>query len=93
MKTFEELYQLIEKNFQWDKVLKTMIALNWKWHHRNALIVPSLKRIKSTAYNLLKQAYEDKTSCGSGGFRAGYEDGELWLEFVVEDIQTGDLYI
>ena len=75
--------------FEFDKVLKTMIALNWKWvkeDHKSLddLEIPSIERIRKTARKALIRAIEIKDLTSGGGFEAEYKDGELSLKFVVE---------
>ena len=85
----QEAIDNIMDYFDFDKVLKTMIALDWKWvkeNHKdiNDLEIPSIERIRKTARKALMRAIEIKDYTSSGGFEAEYNDGSLSLKFVVE---------
>jgi len=86
----QEAIDNIMDYFDFNKVLKTMIALDWKWvkeNHKdiNDLEIPSIGRIRKTARKALIRAIEIKDYTSSGGFEAEYEDGVLYLRFVVEE--------
>ena len=86
----QEAIDNIMDYFNFDKVLKTMIALNWKWvkeDHKSLkdLEIPSIERIRKTARKALMRAIEIKDYTSSGGFEAEYDDGNLYLRFVVEE--------
>lgn len=86
----QEAVDNIMDYFDFDKVLKTMIALDWKWvkeDHKSIadLEIPSIERIRKTARRLLIRAIEIKDSTSTGGFQAEYDDGTLYLRFVVEE--------
>ena len=86
----QEAIDNIMDYFDFDKVLKTMIALDWKWvkeNHKdiNDLEIPSIERIRKTARKALIRAIEIKDYTSSGGFEAEYDDGNLHLRFVVEE--------
>ena len=86
----QEAIDNIMDYFDFDKVLKTMIALDWKWvkeDHKSIddLEIPSIERIRKTARKALIRAIEIKDYTSSGGFEAEYKDGELFLKFVVEE--------
>ena len=85
----QEAIDNIMDYFNFDKVLKTMIALDWKWvkeDHKSIddLEIPSIERIRREARRLLIRAIEIKDSTSTGGFQAEYNDGSLSLKFVVE---------
>ena len=86
----QEAIDNIMDYFDFDKVLKTMIALDWKWikeDHKslNDLEIPSIERIRKTARKALIRAIEIKGYLSSGGFEAEYDDGNLYLRFVVAE--------
>ena len=97
MKTFDELWKDLEENFDWEKVHKTMVFLDWKWQFEG---VPSIEKIKESSKKLLQQCYNEatlsdsvnKSSVGSGGLYASYAifgnnntwHNELSLEFKLE---------
>lgn len=79
-KSFEEIWDNIEKNFDWCRVHTAMQALDWVWTPSES--VPSIKEMKKTAKELLLAVYaEETTNTGTGGFYASSEDGEIGLEF------------
>ena len=85
----QEAIDNIMDYFDFDKVLKTMIALDWKWVKEDResiddLEIPSIERIRKTARKALMRAIEIKDSTSTGGFQAEYNDGSLSLKFVVE---------
>jgi hypothetical protein len=89
MATEQEMIDEIMDCFEFEKVHKTMVALDWKWV--SCKEVPELHEIKKAAREHLKRAIAEGTSW-SGGFRATY-DGNinvLELMFVVEDWDTRD---
>jgi hypothetical protein len=86
--------------FNFEKVLITMHALDWKWVEESGKAghsVPSIKRMKNAALRLLTRSVAD-TCCGSGGFEATYyppdeenKDGAFALRFVVtQSFSTND---
>ena len=86
----QEAIDNIMDYFNFDKVLKTMIALDWKWFKEDYksiddLEIPSIERIRKTARKALMRAIEIKDYTSSGGFEAEYDDGNLYLMFVVEE--------
>jgi hypothetical protein len=93
-KSFEYLAERCGNEFDFFKVHKVMMALNWCWFFgkdvdgMDLMGVPSVSTIRNHAYRLLKEAYEDGGRHGTGGFTAGMEEGELYLEFSIEDWST-----
>ena len=86
----QEAIDNIMDYFDFDKVLKTMIALDWKWvkeDHKSIadLEIPSIERIRKTARKELIRAIAIKDYTSGGGFEAEYDDGNLYLRFVVEE--------
>lgn len=74
--------------FDWDKVHKAMVALNWTW--RNG--VPSELNLVQESIRHLHEAIRYCTTSpdtsfftGSGGLQVGVEDNILTLRFVVSD--------
>lgn len=93
MKTFEEKWQIILENFGWERVYKTMKALDWDWcidKKNNLYGIPTIKTLQNSAKRLLKDAWDEKKGISSGGFTATYEDGDLALDFTVEAMYSGD---
>ena len=92
-KSFDFLIEKIFKSFDFKKVYKVMKALDWHWHiHDENYGIPRIDTLKKEARRLLFEVYEQgKGSISTGGFSAGYEDGELWLSFSIEECHTCDL--
>lgn len=88
-KSFDFLWNKIEPYFNWKRVHDVMTFLNWEWKGDG---VPSIETIISSARQRLFEVWEKEISGqSSGGFSAGYENGELWLSFTLEDCHTSDL--
>ena len=93
-KSREQLIDEIVENFNWDKVYRTMEALNWTWVDSEGE-TPSIGKLITTATRLLRDAYDGAEKeqytylAGTGGFEAVcFADGEdgmyrLELRFVV----------
>lgn len=90
-KSFEFLTKQIHENFRWDNVHKAMMAVNWCWSlgrdsfGKDNYGVPNIETIKNHAFALLKTAYDDEKQISSGGFSAGWDSGELYLTFTLEE--------
>ncbi len=90
-KSFKYYSDELNENFNWNKVHKAMIAVEWHWYfgkdkfNADNMGIPSLETIKNHAYALLKEAYDDMLTHSTGGFTAGWERGELFLSFTLED--------
>lgn len=93
-KSFEYFTKEIGENFNWEKVHKAMKALDWVWYFgkdklgKDQMGIPDIPTLKNSAYLLLKESYEDGLTHGLGGFSAGWEDGEMFLAFTLEDYCT-----
>ena len=103
MKTFEELWEDIEKNFDWEKVHKTMVFLNWTWGFDFINGVPSMVQLKNSTKGWLRQCYDTSKRGGKrsksiscGGFTMKYAEfhdqpkphNELTLEFTIESFSV-----
>lgn len=90
-KSFAHISKLIHEEFNWENVHKAMKALDWCWKMgvdefgKDRMGIPSLDTIKNSAYSLLKQAYDTGNHISTGGFSAGWEDGQLYLIFTLEE--------
>jgi hypothetical protein len=87
MDRIDAIYELL-RSFNFEKVEKTMRALEWKWAVGQELRVPEIDEMKDTCSRLLNAAARDKTTVSSGGFEASYKiddfDKEVFtLKFVV----------
>ena len=85
-KQFSLLEKELLKDFDFKKVHKAMLALEWEWRMGDSTYgIPSKKTIKETARRLLKEAFDRKATIGTGGFTASYDGETLLLMFVVEE--------
>ncbi len=94
-KSFEYLTEQIYGSFDFKNVHKAMKATNWNWslgvdeYGNPQMGIPSLDNIRNLAHSLLKEVYEaGKGQISTGGFRAGWDDGELYLQFTFEEAST-----
>lgn len=91
---FLSKWAYISEHFDWRKVHKVMEVLNWKWYFckDKEVRVPTIDELKQRAEDLLYQVFTDSdiSSVATGGFEAGMDDGELWLNFSIEGINTTD---
>ena len=88
----DKMIDEIMEEFNWDKVLKTMWALEWKWATANGGI-PNMDELQATAEQLLRDAadarlgryrgehWEMPIICGTGGFEA-----KAWCDEYVNKI-------
>ena len=59
--------------FDFDKVHKTMIALNWGWGVPQ--VIPEESELRAKARKMLRRVgFEDSIMCGSGGFVASRDE-------------------
>ena len=77
----------IVDEFDFEKVHRVMLALNWQWHHTKG--VPEIADLRRTARSLLKQVVESKDtlSVGTGGFTAYMHHGLLGLRFEISSYE------
>ena len=85
---FEEHWQEIEDNFDFEMVYSAMKLLDWTWGQREEASIPSVQRIKKRAKELCKDAYDNKKTIGTAGFEASFYDDSLLLKFVLEEWET-----
>lgn len=81
------IIELVEA-FDFEKVEKVMIALDWKWAFSEELRTPTINEMRDKCFDLLFAADRAKTTVCSGGFEASYKindyDREVFaLKFVV----------
>ena len=90
-KSFEWHLERIIEGFNFENVHKAMIATEWYWklgedkRGNERMGIPSLYTIQNKAYDLLEQAYESGNSIPYGGFMAGWDSGEMFLIFTIEE--------
>lgn len=80
------IIELIEA-FDFEKVEKVMIALDWKWAFSEGLRTPTIDEMRDKCFNLLICAERDNDTVSSGGFEASYKvndyDREIFtLKFI-----------
>lgn len=79
-----DLIDEVLDNFDFEKVKKVTDALNGTWSDSD--IVPEIYDLRKLARRLLKDAIkENLPQIATGGFRAGYSDKILSLEFIVAE--------
>lgn len=82
----EEKISDILSNFDFERVHKAMIALEWNWYLGiGGEGIPSVGALHKAARELLSEAWMKKTTISSGGFSAEYYDGDLILRFILEE--------
>ncbi len=104
--TEEQHDELIDRAidaFDFEKVHKVMVMLQWKWVEENGmtLSVPDIPRMKAAARRSLRGAYKcwknyggSQATAGSGGFEASYGAPEgdnshaFYLRFVVQEVEV-----
>ena len=83
---FEELWKGLSRDFNWNKVYKVIIALEWSWYESKTGMnhIPTRDVIFEKAKELCKQAYDKECEVGTGGLYAKYEHDNLSLRFEIE---------
>jgi len=77
-----EIIDEILDEFDFEKVHKVMVALDWKWYGTPG--VPSIGDLRRNARELLNAVVKNGDHChGNGGFYAYMENGLLGLRFEV----------
>lgn len=81
------IIELIEA-FDFEKVEKVMIALDWKWAFSEGLRTPTIDEMRDECFNLLFYAQRDHDTVSSGGFEASYKVNDynreiFTLKFIV----------
>lgn len=84
-KPFDEYWEQILENFEWEKVYQTMKALDWTWYMKDGKDgIPSIDTIQQQAQRHLVSTYKTGYSCSSGGLYSRWRDDALELLFIVE---------
>jgi hypothetical protein len=77
----DEVIEEVVKEFDFGKVHKALVAVEWKWSMgEEPMGVPTRDQIEKEARDLLKRAWDSKREWRTGGFVAYYVeegDGEL----------------
>jgi hypothetical protein len=92
--------KLIEECMDWfefERVHKAMVLLDWKWGMDDEAAVPDLPEIRKAARKFIRAAIEQctgkKFTVGSGGFEAtAYRDPDGVLEGVMLRFVLADWY-
>jgi hypothetical protein len=92
MNDYKNKIEYIIKNFDFDKVHKTMQALDWKWFDSCSEDgIPTTGELVLKALELLEEAAkynEDEAIFATGGFYARKSKDVLSLSFSVSDWDT-----
>ena len=91
----EKMIADVMEHFDFDKVRKVMLHLDWKWDiGEGEMTVPSTYRLTKKAESLLRRVAtsdeEEPRICSTGGFIAEMVDGTLSLRFVLEEMCVYD---
>lgn len=87
----DEKVQEVIKRFDFKKVHKVMLALNWEWVEGKRAQVPSIPKLKKHAEWILHHVCDNNIgayTCMSGGFEAQLTGETLTLRFVIEYIDA-----
>lgn len=88
-KTLKVIIEEIEFYFDFEKVHKVMNYLNWQWHIGNEEYeIPSVKKLKEFAFELVEKAFQEKKQISNGGFSAGIDGEDIFLTFTLEEQST-----
>lgn len=87
-KTNKQMVDEIIKNFDFEKVHRVMVFLDWRWggytgDPNDRGKVPTMDELKKAARDRCEEALKFGTSV-TGGFHASYEYGELSLKFALD---------
>jgi len=72
--------------FEFEKVEKAMVALDWQWRTA-AEGIPTVQELRREARKRLREAIQSGYS-STGGFTATYSHGVLKLAFIIEGWET-----
>lgn len=83
----EDKINRVMAEFNFHKVRKAMVALEWTWRDEG---VPTIEKLRETARRLLVDASENEFgNIMTGGFKAEYhKDGEFSLEFILAETNS-----
>lgn len=75
----------ILKNFDFEKVHEVMNHLKWVWYDNDEYKVPTVKELKRSAKELIKQIKKADVDCiATGGFEVRKDKDIITLQFVLE---------
>ena len=82
----------ILKNFDFEKVHEVMNHLKWVWYDDGLYKTPSIKDLKRTAKELIKQIKKlDVDVISTGGFEVRKNKDTITLQFVLASSDVEDL--
>ena len=84
IKTFDEMWEEIECNFDWDRVARAMKSLDWVWYFEEDSRVPNVGEIINSARKSCKRAYDEKRTIATGGFFVYFENDWMKLSFELD---------
>ena len=89
---YQEKIDGVMDEFDFERVHRAMMALNWKWFTSYAEDrIPTIAEIRREARRLLKDVIlsnEDYIIHSTGGFKAFKDNGDIGLEFILSDYQV-----
>lgn len=77
------LINRIMRNFDFQKVYRVMVALDWEWMGKKPTFCQIKKKAEELLYRLLENT--NNVSCATGGFRAFREGDNIGLLFYVDE--------
>jgi len=87
--TKQEQLDEIMDNFDFHKVQRVMVFLEWEYSGEGANYIPEESELRRRARKLLNQCIELNTTISTGGFEAIGTD-DIKLSFVVEEYECWD---
>lgn len=80
----KEAVEYCLNTFNFERVHKVMEQVEWKWHTRDGLKVPTIVQLILSAQKRLNDAWDLRTTIESGGFRAVYVQADMNEHGVLE---------
>lgn len=80
----------VMRNFDFVRVQKVMVFLNWCWRFDDSSRVPTVRELEETAQRLLVSLATDEqlVSAATGGFKAQRVGDVFSLSFVIEESES-----
>jgi len=90
IKISQEMIVEAINGFDFEKVRKAMVALDWKWWHDGGMSVPEILEMKRVVFELISHIQNrfNITEARTGGFSVRYDkhSSELSISFVVTSL-------
>lgn len=83
----EQLVEIMDR-FDFTRVQKAMVALDWRW--ATGISTPDIERLKSTAYQLMDYAITGFEGLDAEGRKYGYSTATGGFEARVESFSKGE---